>query len=47
MFKYPFCARCGELLYYPGKFVTEETSCCNCYDYKLKPNGKVSRPFFI
>nr|DAJ47615.1 MAG TPA: RNA polymerase II-like protein [Caudoviricetes sp.] len=46
MFKYPFCARCGELLYYPGKFVTEKTSCCNCYDYKLKPNGKVSRPFF-
>lgn len=46
MFKYPFCARCGELLYCPGKLVTEETSCCNCYDYKLKPNGKVSRPFF-
>lgn len=41
MFKYPFCARCGELLYKTGDYLSEEKQCQYCKDYKIKPNGKV------
>ena len=39
MTKYPFCARCGEILYKRGCRVEEVDYCTYCYDYKLKPNG--------
>ena len=45
MFQYPFCARCGEFLYEVGFYIRHETSCCKCYSYKIKPNGKVSSGF--
>lgn len=46
MTKYPFCARCGEILYKRGCRVEEVDYCTYCYDYKLKPNGKVSLGIF-
>ena len=46
MTKYPFCARCGEILYKRGCRVEEVDYCTYCYDYKLKPNGKESLGIF-
>ena len=46
MFKYPFCARCGELLYVVGDYIRETTYCKYCENYKIKPNGKVSFRLF-
>ena len=46
MTKYPFCARSGEILYKRGCRVEEVDYCTYCYDYKLKPNGKVSLGIF-
>lgn len=45
--QYPFCARCGKLLYRGiGCTVRTEQHCSYCDSYKIKKNGKVSWGMF-